>query len=437
MTGADEVGRAAFDRAEAGDEAGAWALVAGIPFDVDGCRVLADVAGWSTLDRSRRLELGKRLFEDAGSDERVLASLGEATASWIDHRFLNAAPPDDPFFEALAQRLVSAWETSAETLSHALANGLTVAARTRGRAWDDVCERAHRALIAARPDRWEFRYDYGLFLKTRGRFEDGLLANQQAARGGGSDNEAVRWNLAICATGAGRGELALEVWRELGMRIELGDDGLPTGPFPYCQVRLAERPLAARGAQRDDPGREETIWIERISPCHGRVVSALTMDLGVDYGDLVLHDGASIVTRLWGDDEVPVFPHLVTLRAGGWRTYWFAGTQAQPGQMASFGERLPGGASLYVHTEMTRTLCAACWGRRDGGHTHDAPPSRVVTGKLVVPPDTALAEVGMALASLAPGGHPQVAVPGLWSALGEASREAVDEARYALLVGSR
>src|SRR6185503_10454335 len=98
-------------------------------------------------------------------------------------------------------------------------------------------------------------------------------------------SEAVQWNLGICATGAGHGDVALEVWKGMDLKLKIDRFGLPEGRFPSCKVRLAQRPLAERTKDTDDPGQEETIWIERLSACHGIVRSVLYYDLGVDYGD--------------------------------------------------------------------------------------------------------------------------------------------------------
>ena len=98
---------------------------------------------------------------------------------------------------------------------------------------------------------WERHYDLGLFYKARGRFEDGLRANQRAWELGGSEEESVRWNLGICATGAHDGVTALRVWTALGQHVEMGAFGLPEGTYPVAKVRLAERPLAERRADLD------------------------------------------------------------------------------------------------------------------------------------------------------------------------------------------
>lgn len=98
---------------------------------------------------------------------------------------------------------------------------------------------------------------------------------------------------------------------------------MPEGGYHDVKVRLAQRPLAERNSssEPDDPGLEETVWVERLSPCHGIVRSGLYEDLGVDYGDVVLFDGAPITHHEYEGERVAVFPHLVTLKRPGYRPF--------------------------------------------------------------------------------------------------------------------
>jgi hypothetical protein len=80
--------------------------------------------------------------------------------------------------------------------------------------------------------------------RTRGRFNEGVAANRAAQDLAGERDEAIEWNLGICATGAGEAGVALQVWKRMEQRIEIGRFGLPDGSYARCKVRLAQRPLA-------------------------------------------------------------------------------------------------------------------------------------------------------------------------------------------------
>ncbi|MEO1203477.1 MAG: prenyltransferase, partial [Pseudomonadota bacterium] len=230
-------------------------------------------------------------------------------------------------------------------------------------------------------------------------------------------------------------QTASAVWQGIGNKIEMGQFGLPEGGYPECKVRLAQRPLAERDASNDDPGLEETIWIQRLSPCHGIVRSVLVQDLGVDYGDVVLTDGAPITYHRYGDDEVPVFPHLATLHRQGYRFYDFAGTQQTEGQLESLSRGLSADAIIYSHTENFTEICSSCWSDTDIDHEqHDVETHSVVTGRIAAPPSIdakqLLAELDAALAEDA---GCRLYAPSLALIAGETERASVEQRRFDML----
>jgi hypothetical protein len=200
-------------------------------------------------------------------------------------------------------------------------------------------------------------------------------------------------------------------------------------------VRLAERPLAERTAENDDPGQEETIWIERISACHGIIRSVLYYDLGVNYGDIVLFDGAPITTHKYGDDEIFVFPHIATLLRRNYRFFDFAGTQDQPKRLMSVNKVLGEEPAVYSHTDNVVTLCANCWNDPNTNHSrHEETTKHVVTGRIAAPPDMdprdLLAQLDAGLKDLTPC---QLYSPDLCNAAGQPKRAKVEQRRFDML----
>jgi len=177
--------------------------------------------------------------------------------------------------------------------------------------------------------------------------------------------------------------VALKVWKGIGNKIEMGSFDLPEGGYPSCKVKLAEFPLAERSKDNDYAGLEETIWIERLSPCHGIVRSVLYNNLGVDYGDVVLIDGAPITYHKYGERDIPVFPHLATLIKRNYQFYDFAAVQLKEGQIVEISEALPKDAVVYVHSEQYRVLCNTCWQDPDKDHDeHEASKKNIVKGRI-------------------------------------------------------
>jgi hypothetical protein len=319
---------------EAGEHAEALAAAAPLRKQIQdptAARALVDLVDVQAFTAADGLALLKEVFAAHGDDDSMLAAIGSAFEGAHELRFLNAEPLSDPVANTMLHRMCdraeAAWGTDTEV---PLVCAIRTAARIMGRAWDEAAEQAHRRLLELRPESWQDLYNRGLFLKVRGRFAEGFAANQRARELGG-DEESVHWNLGICATGAGNGAAALAIWKTIGQTIEMGRFGLPEGGYHGVKVRLAQRPVAERTTDDEGPGEEESIWIERLSPCHGIVRSALYTDsIGVDYGDVVLFDGAPIMHQTYGTERIPVFPHLATLVRSQYLVVPFAGTRIRP-----------------------------------------------------------------------------------------------------------
>jgi hypothetical protein len=369
-------------------------------------------------------------------NESVLGVLADALDKARDIDLLNDAPPEHPLFLNVVSALSDLSDKAKGGESEALLlQGLSTAARMMGRQKDDVVERCCRRLIELNPKASNLQYNFGLFLKTRGRFREGMIANQAAENLAGERPESYEWNLGICATGAGEGAEALRVWKRLGQKLEMGRFDLPDGSYPHCKVRLAQRPLAERSADSDDPGLEETIWIERLSPCHGIVRSVLYQDLGVDYGDVVLFDGAPITHHTYGDRQIAVFPHLATLVRHHYRLFDFGGTQKSKGQIADATDALERDAIVYAHSENFIQLCAKCWRNPEVDHEHHGVVEKhVVTGRIAAPADFDPRELLRQLdAAIAKRETCRIYVPDLCEAAGLSERAAFERRRFEMI----
>ncbi len=385
------------------------------------------------------VEILAALFAAHAQDFMLLGLVGDATEHARDVNYLNLAPSDEPLFGAVLAALLEAVEKPHDAqVAYQLWSGLFTCARVMARQHDAVADRAGRQLVALQADSAFAHYSYGLFLKTRGRFAEGMAENLLAAKLAKEPTPAMHWNAGICATGAGVAEVALEIWKKkLGNKIAMGRFDLPEGGYPGCKVRLAQHPLAERDKDTDDPGLEETIWIERLSPCHGIVRSVLVQDLGVDYGDVVLMDGAPITYHTYGDRQVPVFPHLATLVRSNYCFYDFAGTQDAKGQLASATQDLAADAVVYSHSENFEVLCAACWRDEHVDHSHGSEEENqyVVRGRIAAPPDLSPADLLQQLdAAMATREPCRIYLPDLCEAVGLSVRAAVERRRYGMLV---
>ena len=403
--------------------------------DRDAASALIRILGESVLPPDETARLFDDIFTAHESDDDLIACMGGFMEAARDVDDLNAAPPEAPIFAKLVHRLTEIQLANLNTpKEHLATQALARTARLMGRQKDAVAERASARIVDLSPDSSDALYGFGLFCKTRGRFSEGAAANRRAIElhpSGGS--EAALWNLGICATGAGDGETALRIWRDMGNKLELGPEGLPEGSYPACKVLVAQRPLAERDADNDDPGLEESIWVQRLSPCHGIVRSVLyNPELGTDYGDTVLFDGAPITYHRYGDRQIPVFPQLVTLRRGHFRFFDFAAMQREGDAVETANDRLDANLCIYSHTSSVYHLCAACWRDETVQHErHEDVQHNVIRGRIAahpeIPPDKVLSRIDAAYDGLT---GARLFCPDLCEAAGQPDRARMERNRF-------
>lgn len=397
---------------------------------------LIEVIGSGCLSVEKAITVLSAIYATHNRNDDLVIKLGSIMEAAREVDFLNDPPPKEVLFDKVINRLADLSLRIKGTKKEELViESLSNVSRLMARQYDELAEASYARLVELLPDTAWAHYNQGLFFKTRGRFAEGVRANQKSIALLEAPKESHQWNLGICATGAGEGDIALSVWKALGNKIAMGRFDLPEGRYPSCKVRLAEHPLAQRDAAHDDPGQEETIWIERLSPCHGIIRNVLFYDLGVDYGDVIIFDGAPITYHKYGDKQIPVFPHLWTLRKSNYQFYDFAGTQAEKGILTEVSDRLERDAVVYSHTENFSMLCSACWNNEAIDHEHrDTEQKHVVTGRISAPPDInpahLLKQVDLALKDTP---ENRIFSPDLCRAAGLEDRAKIEERRFKML----
>ncbi len=406
---------------------------------VDAVEALIDFVKTGHLSNEENLEILLDIYSTHSDDGYTAILIGSALETVRDINNLNAAPPENQIFYNIVNHLSRLVLENKDTRKEALAvEMLSSVTRIMAHQYDTLAEENYTKLIELLPDTSWAHYNQGLFFKTRGRFEEGVSANQKAIALNKKDsksNEGYQWNLGICATGSGKADIALQIWQDMGSNIKMGRFNLPEGGYPSCKIKLAERPLAERTADNDDPGLEETVWIERLSPCHGIIRSVLYQDLGINYGDVVLFDGAPITYHKYGDEQIAVFPHLSTLHKNDYQIYPFAGTQARNGKLNRISQQLEEDAIVYSHTENYRYLCSGCWMDEGIDHEHRRDEEKqVVTGCIAapktMPPKELLERIDYVLEHTP---ENQIVSPELCVAANLKDRAKIEEHRYNLL----
>ncbi len=322
--------------------------------------LLRELAGAWTADWRLTLGAASLLLEQAGRrgmDEPPLREDGPA--AWAA--------------EALGQSLGALDEADrkdpevAGNLNAMLGNAL----RFCGPGKDAEAQEAFTRAIELDPERGEWWYDAGLLDKWRGRFDEGYAANEQARMRLG-DQRPVLWNLAICATALGKAEEAVDTWEQLGVPARIDRSrGMPfVAGLPPMLLRVLSRTPATDATSQlpDKAVGFELVWIAPLSPCHGVVQSPTFRDAPIDYGDLVLWDGAPVAAHQTSSgDAVPVFPLLEILRPGDERRWPFVALEREPGAVRALEEALPDGVHVFIQQERVEHHCAAC----EAGEPHE------------------------------------------------------------------
>lgn len=243
-------------------------------------------------------------------------------------------------------------------------------------------------------------FDLGRLHLWARRFRAALVAFDKALEKGGAARRA-RFAIGVAATGAGEGERALGAWIALGMRASAAEGRPPVveGLTPVLLRVPVRAPAASSAGLPDASAGFEEVRVERLSPCHGVVVSATRGDAICDAGDVVLFDVAPVRRGVIEGASAPVLPLLGVLSPGDERRFRVLALEQEEGQAARLLSGLEG-CTFVEHERRIETICPRCAaGDVLTRHEHlPAEAHRAVLGKLVVKGDVPLARVAAALA---------------------------------------
>ena len=208
---------------------------------------------------------------------------------------------------------------------------------------------AFAALLREEPEQRNYHYMKGLAHKYLRDWPASLRHNLRSIKlSGGKDNEAAHWNAAIAATAMGRWPDVRRLWKDCGLRMPKGD-GPIEHDFGLAVVRL------------NPWGDGETVFARRIDPVRARLLNVPLAESGHRFGDIVLHDGASLGRRVHANGEAPVFNELTRLVASEFRTFAvFVSSPDSESLQPLLEATAPGIGYIEDWTQSVRTLCLRC-----------------------------------------------------------------------------
>ncbi|MCA9535057.1 MAG: hypothetical protein KC593_15300, partial [Myxococcales bacterium] len=428
---------AALSSLESGDRAGAWSALeahrGALAQDAELAWLWLDLLGQSPARPTLLAEASVIL--DAFPHDPVLVIAACDALNRAAERFPMDTPPlrrEGPaqLAAAAAERCLRALPEAdsrrVETAGYLHINRAN-ALRMAGPDRDEEAQRAFAEALAIDPANGHWWFDLGVLHKWRGRFRDGLDCTLRA-RSRLGETKAVQWNIAICATALGEGDLAAGVWKALGMPVELQPSGMPLVPgLPPMQVRvLAKGPGTGPNAAVPDASVSfELVWVAPLSPCHGVVQSATFREAPIDFGDVVLWDGAPVSVLSTPDGPVPRFPLLEILRKGDEERMRFVALCETPGRLAALEAALPPYARLFVHREQVEVAAPTDEGApaaRPQGAGGQADGAGLVYGKIVLPAGADVRGFRASYEKAIGGRGLAIALPRLYELLGDSKR---------------
>jgi hypothetical protein len=214
-------------------------------------------------------------------------------------------------------------------------------------------------LLQRVPDDPEFHYMQGLTHKYLRAWDVSLRENLRSLALRAEPDEASSWNAGIAATALGDWAEARRQWTACGIRLPEGKGAIE-----------ADYGMVAMRLNAWDNG--ETLYARRIDPARARILNVPLPESGYRYGDLVLHDGASLGTRTVDGRDVPVFNVIERLERSAFATFAAFIVCDDPAAMQAVSET-DDRAIAHVEdwTESVRTICLQCsYGAQ---HVHAAP----------------------------------------------------------------
>ncbi len=172
---------------------------------------------------------------------------------------------------------------------------------------DDAALAIYAQALALDPERPQSLFNVGLIYKHRRAWRESFDSNLCAFELR-SDDEAIRWNLAIAATALEDWSTARRMWALCGYEIGEGE-GPIEADFGLTPVRL--------NSEGDEA---EVVWARRVDPVRARLNSVPFPQSGFYYGDVVLHDGAPAGSRMVNGREYPVFNVFERLKRSAFGT---------------------------------------------------------------------------------------------------------------------
>lgn len=185
----------------------------------------------------------------------------------------------------------------------------------------------------------------------RGRWAKSLVALSQA-RSTGLESLQLTWLelLARTALGGEESMVCPQLWAELnheGLMIGVGGRAVKRGYEPQLVALHSHMVGPNGGYDLTQTWALERVWVQPLSPCHGRVLHPTLTSLSVGYDDLVLWEPQAVSFEEHEDDEKPIFRAIACLERGQAHSRPLPRPQLSTIQLETLNQGLPEGVFYY------------------------------------------------------------------------------------------
>ena len=209
---------------------------------------------------------------------------------------------------------------------------------------------------------------------SRGKWGKAAVASQEGLERGG-DPQRLGWNLAVALTGLGNNDLDLnlslpEAWSLAGheelaeMGVEDSDGRLIAKGFDRQLVALTSYMVNLGGGwDLERTWESEVVWVQPLSPCHGRILHPTAGKFPADFDDVVIWDPQPTRFTVFEGEERAVMKAIAILSLGAAISRPCLKPRLTKKQRDRLNQRLPQGVLFHQAEDGEELTGKLCWPR--------------------------------------------------------------------------
>ena len=207
----------------------------------------------------------------------------------------------------------------------------------------------------------------------RGRWEKSAIATEHALRYN-FDPLRAGWNLAIALTGCAPSSPSEtrslhESWKLAGhiefsqACVEDTQGRTVAQGLDHQLVAVHTQMVSLNGWELEQPWDSEVIWVQPLSPCHGRLLHPTAGQFPADFDDLILWDPQPVRFENVEGEERPIMPAIAMLERGKALVRPLPRPRLTPDQIQQLNAALPQGVFFHQAQDNTDKTGKLCWPR--------------------------------------------------------------------------